>query len=71
MERAADVAERVVDRLVLAAAVADRPEVEYGWIQPGEVVGGYEDIRAVSQFHENPIRLARRIFFATATFGIR
>ena len=54
MDRAAAVAERHPDRLVLAAAVADRPEVEYGWIQPGEPIAGEPDIRSVSRFHEKP-----------------
>lgn len=54
MDRAARVAEKMPDHLVLAAAVADRPEVEYGWIQPGAPIKGYDGLASVRQFHEKP-----------------
>lgn len=54
MLRAARLAELRPDRLVLAAAIADRPEPEFGWIQQGEKVPEDEDVRAVAQFREKP-----------------
>jgi mannose-1-phosphate guanylyltransferase len=54
MERAASLSEEAEGRLVLAAAVADRPEVEYGWIQPGACADADCDARRVLQFHEKP-----------------
>lgn len=42
------------ERIVLAAAVADRPEVEYGWIQPGKLFDAQLEARQVLQFHEKP-----------------
>jgi mannose-1-phosphate guanylyltransferase len=54
MDNAASLVEAGDDRLVLAAAVADRPEVEYGWIQPGRIADAQLEARAVLQFHEKP-----------------
>ncbi len=54
MDRALALAERRVDRYVLAAAVADRPETEYGWIQPGAALKDEHDMSAVLRFHEKP-----------------
>ncbi|MBI4377323.1 MAG: NTP transferase domain-containing protein [Elusimicrobia bacterium] len=55
MDRAAGLAERLNDRLILAAAVADRPETEYGWIQPGRLIEGAEGAaHEVLHFHEKP-----------------
>ena len=44
------------DRLVLLGAQPTSPEVEYGWIEPGEVLGEASSgpIRAVRQFWEKP-----------------
>lgn len=56
MDQAAALAEREPRKLILAAAVADEPETEYGWIQPGALAhrrGGLEAYE-VLQFHEKP-----------------
>ncbi len=56
MERALELAERPSGWVVLASAVADRPEVEYGWIQSGEPAPEADGLgaRRVLQFHEKP-----------------
>lgn len=54
MDRAACAAESGGGPIVLVSAVADRPEVEYGWIQPGEPYRGARDVRVVRRFHEKP-----------------
>ena len=55
MDRAAGIVEGRQERLVLVSAVPDRPEQEYGWIQPGEECGGREEeARHVLRFHEKP-----------------
>lgn len=54
VDRAASVAEQACDKIVLAAAVADRPEPEYGWIQQGDCAVDDCDLRTVLQFHEKP-----------------
>lgn len=66
MSSAAALAERLEDRLVLAAAVADEPETEYGWIQPGRLVNrcGTSQARQVLAFHEKPAAHDARRFFA-------
>ncbi|HZP37500.1 MAG TPA: sugar phosphate nucleotidyltransferase [Methylomirabilota bacterium] len=48
--------ERNPGRLVLLGAQPTSPEVEYGWIEPGEVLGEASSgpIRAVRQFWEKP-----------------
>lgn len=49
-------AERLHDRVVLLGVTADRPEPEYGWIQPARFLAleGAHPIRAVSAFLEKP-----------------
>jgi mannose-1-phosphate guanylyltransferase len=44
------------DRVVLLGAKATVPEVEYGWIEPGEALGDVSTgaVRAVRQFWEKP-----------------
>lgn len=56
MDQAAALAEREPRKLVLAAAVADEPETEYGWIQPGARVHrrGVLEAYEVLRFHEKP-----------------
>ena len=68
MARAARIVERAQDKLVLASAVADEPETEYGWIQPGDLVCddvADGDARRVLQFHEKPSALEAETFFAS------
>ncbi len=44
------------DRIILLGAVPDRPEQDYGWIQPGEELGWTHgcSVRAVQSFVEKP-----------------
>jgi mannose-1-phosphate guanylyltransferase len=53
-ERLACVAERYQDRVVLLAAPADRPETEYGWIEPGASLPYGDGAQIVSGFVEKP-----------------
>lgn len=65
MKEAATVAEKLEDRVVLAAAVPDSPEVEYGWIQPGETIPERHDTFSVRHFHEKPDpKIAEQFFKA-------
>lgn len=64
MRRAAEIVERCDDKLVLAAAVADRAEREYGWIQPGELLDGCGEARRVLRFHEKPSEREAAEFFS-------
>jgi mannose-1-phosphate guanylyltransferase len=66
VERAAQIAERVNDRLVLLGATPDRPDTDYGWIEPetdmsGALGSGVE--RAVKSFHEKPTESDAKRFF--------
>ena len=66
VERAAQIAERVNDRLVLLAAAPDRPDTDYGWIKPGADVSGALGSgteRAVTSFHEKPTESEAKRFF--------
>ena len=57
VERAAQIAEGVNERLVLLGAAPDRPDTDYGWIEPGADVSGTPGSgmeRAVKSFHEKP-----------------
>lgn len=54
-------------RLILLGAEAEEPETEYGWIEPGRVVGPLagEAIREVRGFWEKPDgRMAKRLYEA-------
>lgn len=55
VSRMASVADRLRDKVTLLAVTPDRPEIEYGWIEPGGILpsaGG--QVRAVRQFLEKP-----------------
>ena len=56
VSRMATAAQRLTDRVTLLAVTPDRPEVEYGWIEPGDPLlsspGG--QVRAVRRFLEKP-----------------
>lgn len=56
VQRAATAAEWLADRLVLVAVRPDRPELEYGWIEPGRklVCSAGPPVRAVRRFLEKP-----------------
>jgi mannose-1-phosphate guanylyltransferase len=47
------------DRIVLLGVAPDRPETQYGWIEPGEPIGGRAGgpLFAVRRFREKPGRL--------------
>lgn len=62
----ANCAERMPDRLIMAAAVADEPETEYGWIQPGDAASGLGEVELfeVRRFHEKPGAAQARDFHA-------
>lgn len=47
------------DRLVLLGVAPTKIEIEYGWIEPGEILGLYEGtpVKAVKTFLEKPDRL--------------
>ncbi len=66
VERAARMAELVNDRLVLLGAVPDRPDTDYGWIEPGADMSGAMGSgmeRAVKSFHEKPTESDAKRFF--------
>jgi mannose-1-phosphate guanylyltransferase len=55
------------DRVVLLGARATRPEVEYGWIEPGEILGDASTgpVRAVRQFWEKPSLVRAKLCLAS------
>ncbi|MGH9339576.1 MAG: sugar phosphate nucleotidyltransferase [Acidobacteriota bacterium] len=68
VERAALVAERLNDKLVLLGANPDRPETDYGWIEPGGINHSYtwssrQALRQVRSFHEKPSRIKAENYF--------
>lgn len=67
VERAVMLAERLVDRLVLLAATPDRPEPEYGWIEPGlDVLWAWNSghtAKTVASFREKPTEKEAVRFF--------
>jgi mannose-1-phosphate guanylyltransferase len=56
VQHAATAADWLADRLVLVAVRPDRPELEYGWIEPGRelVSSAGPPVRAVRRFLEKP-----------------
>ncbi len=65
VEQAFDLAEFLQDRIVLLGAAADRPEPEYGWIEPGRALeeGPLRSACAVERFVEKPdLRTADSLF---------
>ena len=56
LQRAIWTAEWLADRVVLLGASPNSPEVEYGWIQPGQPLDGTvgRSVRAVLAFYEKP-----------------
>lgn len=56
VRRTTTAADRLTDRLILLAVTPDRPEVEYGWIEPGSALTsdtGHQ-VRSVRRFLEKP-----------------
>jgi len=59
VDRAALLAERLVGRLILLGAYPDRPETEFGWIEPGMSASSWswssrQIAHEVVSFHEKP-----------------
>ncbi len=48
------IAEARPESVVLLGATPKGPEVEYGWIEPGEIAGLHPDAFLVIKFHEKP-----------------
>ena len=53
---ALDTARRRPDLIILLGLDPESPEVEYGWIEPAEVIPGHARIRGVRRFWEKPDR---------------
>ncbi len=69
VRRAALLAERMPERLILLGAVPDRPEPEFGWIEPGLTDAGFswssrQAPLQVLSFREKPSDNDARDFFA-------
>ena len=63
LESAFAIAEARLESVVLLGATPNGPEVEYGWIEPGEVAGLHPDAFRVMRFHEKPpLAIAERLF---------
>jgi len=58
LRHAVDLAKAYTNRIILVAAVADAPETDYGWIEPGKSAAFEETLplRKVLSFHEKPSR---------------
>ena len=56
VRRATGAAKRLTDRLILLGVTPDRPEVEYGWIEPGRELMSCasHQVRSVRRFLEKP-----------------
>lgn len=56
VRRMTGAATRLTDRLILMAVTPDRPEVEYGWIEPGKELmsSAGQQVRSVRRFLEKP-----------------
>jgi mannose-1-phosphate guanylyltransferase len=54
LESAMDIAEQRDDSVVLLGAQPTRAEVDYGWIELGESLGGYSGLFRVERFQEKP-----------------
>ena len=65
VDRAVAAAEVYPDRLMILGVVPERPELDYGWIQPGPRINFQEaELHAVSAFVEKPSRSAGRAILA-------
>jgi mannose-1-phosphate guanylyltransferase len=66
IERSFDFAETEPDSVILLGAGAERPETEYGWIEPGSVTqsGFSREFASVRRFWEKPPLETARILFA-------
>jgi mannose-1-phosphate guanylyltransferase len=61
--RAVQVVRLHPDLIVLLGVAPDRPEEEYGWIEPGEPVAGVPECFLVRSFWEKPTAERARAFF--------
>jgi mannose-1-phosphate guanylyltransferase len=66
IERSFDFAEKEPDAVILLGAGAERPETEYGWIEPGSVTltGFGREFAPVRRFWEKPPLETARVLFA-------
>jgi mannose-1-phosphate guanylyltransferase len=65
IERSFDFAEKVPDSVILLGAGAERPETEYGWIEPGSVTPAEfgREFAPVHRFWEKPpLETAKKLF---------
>jgi len=63
LESAFAIAEEGPRSIVLLGAQPTGPEVEYGWIELGDVVGPRNGVLRVTQFHEKPpLPIAKHLF---------
>jgi mannose-1-phosphate guanylyltransferase len=65
LESAFAIAEGRPEAVVLLGATPKGPEVEYGWIERGEIAGLHPDVFRVVKFHEKPpLSIAKRLLRA-------
>ncbi len=66
IERSFDFAEKELDSVILLGAGAERPETEYGWIEPGSVTstGFGREFAPVRRFWEKPPLETARVLLA-------
>lgn len=73
MRRAATIARSFREYIVLMGIEADRPEPDYGWIEPGEELqgwtwGGKQTVRKITGFQEKPSRRQAEKWFDAGYF---
>src|SRR5262250_1368584 len=51
---ALDIAHKTPDRVILLGLEPESPEVEYGWIEPGQMIPGHARVFRVRRFWEKP-----------------
>ncbi|MBI4386559.1 MAG: NTP transferase domain-containing protein [Elusimicrobia bacterium] len=56
-------ADRAASPFILLGAVPDRPEPEYGWIEPADRIEGFDGFRKIARFYEKPAAESARAFF--------
>ncbi len=65
--------QRESGRLVLFDATANEPDTEYGWFEPGGLLGelGGDSLRTVIRFWEKPSKGRARACWRAAVYGTR
>ena len=54
VRKAFDAARRARDLVILLGIEPERPETQYGWIEPGKPIQGHKQLRRVRRFWEKP-----------------